>query len=76
MGWYQDKQKRSNVVSGQEWRLVMGNFTEFYTRAAMDWEHFTQGMNEKLQSPEGLAPEDRWEPRCRAACVLHATTVA
>ena len=38
----------------------------------MDWEGFTPLMEERLTQPEGLKPEDRWQPRGRAACVFCA----
>ena len=45
-----------HVVRGQEWRMVLGNFTEFISRAAKDWENFTPEMREALSSEDGLLP--------------------
>ena len=61
-----------HVTSGQEWRLIIGNFTEFLTRSVTDWEKFTPTMREALNSPTGLKPENRWAPRCLRACVFCA----
>ena len=36
----------------------------------MDWEKFTPEMNEKLRSPAGLPPDERWAPRALQACVF------
>ena len=60
------------VVSGQEWRLIIANFSEFLARSATDWEGFSPEMEEQLEKPEGLHREKRWEPRGRAACVFCA----
>ena len=59
-------------MSGQEWRAIVGNFSEFYARGALDWVNFTEDMKARLTSPEGLPPEKRWEPRCMRACVFCA----
>ena len=61
-----------HVVSGQECRAIVANFAEFYSRSATDWENFTPDMVAALNSEDGLRPEDRWEPRHRAACVFCA----
>ena len=58
------------VVRGQEWRAEQANFTEFFAKSAMDWERFTPAMNEKLRSPAGLLPDERWAPRALQACVF------
>ena len=58
------------VVRGQEWRACIANFSEFFSRAALDWEHFTPQMHSKAASDDGLGPDDRWVPRQRAACVF------
>ena len=58
------------VVKGQEWRAIAANFSEFSTRAAMDWENFTPWMDELLWSPGGLSAEHLWAPRCLRACVF------
>ena len=60
------------VVSGQEWRTIVANFSEFYSRAATDWEIFTPGMLNALCSEDGLLPEARWKPRHRTSCVFCA----
>ena len=60
------------IVSGQEWRVIVANFAEFYSRSATDWDNFTPAMTAALDSEEGLRPEDRWLPRQRAACVFCA----
>ncbi len=36
----------------------------------MDWERFTPAMNEKLRSPTGRLPDERWVPRALQACVF------
>ena len=59
------------VVKGQEWRAVLQNFSEFYTRSALDWD-FTQEMKEKMECQGRLEPDERWEPRSRCACVFCA----
>ena len=58
------------VVKGQEWRAIAANFSEFFARAALDWDNFTPQMNEMLWSPDGLSAEHRWAPRCLQACVF------
>ena len=58
------------VVKGQEWRAIAANFSEFFARAALDWDNFTPQMNEMLWSPDGLSAEHRWTPRCLQACVF------
>ena len=60
------------VVRGQEWRLAMSSYTEFLTRAAKDWENFTESMLAAMASAEGLPHGQRWEHRHRAACVFCA----
>ena len=60
------------AVTGQEWRAVVGNFSEFFARSAMDWESFTPDMKEAMKSDGGLPPQSRWEPRGRSACVFCA----
>ena len=60
------------VVSGQELRAVVGNFAEFYSRSAKDWQGFTEEMHGALDSEGGLVPGDRFEPRHFAACVACA----
>ena len=60
------------VVSGQEKRAIISNFSEFYARAAMDWEKLTPEMKSQLKSAEGLQPHQRWAPRSRRACVFCA----
>ena len=35
-----------HVVRGQEWRAILGNFSEFISRASKDWENFTPDMKE------------------------------
>ena len=57
-----------HVVRGQEWRMIVANFSEFISRAAKDWECFTPAMTQASRSEDGLSPPDRWEPRHRAAC--------
>ena len=44
------------VVSGQEWRAIVANFSKFYTRSATDWEKFTPAMLSALKTKEGLLP--------------------
>ena len=39
-------QRYRNVVRGQEWRAILGNFSEFISRASKDWENFTPDMKE------------------------------
>ena len=63
-----------HVVGGQEWRAIVANFAEFYSRSATDWENFTPEMIAALGSEEGLLPEARWLPRQIAACVFCART--
>ncbi|CAK0876828.1 unnamed protein product [Prorocentrum cordatum] len=60
------------VVSGQEWRAIVANFAEFFGRSATDWEKPTDQMEAKLQSEEGLRPEERWQRRHLQACVFCA----
>ena len=60
------------AVSGQEWRAVQANFSEFFARSAMDWEKFTPEMEELLTSGAGLPADSRWSPRCLQACVFCA----
>ena len=62
------------VVGGQEWRAIVANFAEFYSRSATDWENFTPEMIAAFHSDEGLRREDRWMPRQIAACVFCART--
>ena len=62
------------VVGGQEWRAMVANFAELYSRSATDWETFTPEMIAALGSEEGLRPEDRWQPRQITACVFCART--
>ena len=61
-----------HVVSGQEWRAIVANFAEFFGRSATDWEKPTDEMKVKLQSKEGLRPEERWQRRHLQACVFCA----
>ena len=63
---------RPDGVKGQEWRAAIANFSEFFARAALDWENFTPEMEEMLQSGAGLPPASRWAPRGRKACVFCA----
>ena len=58
-------------VTGQEWRLIVANFSEFQVRGAMDWQRFSKPMLAAL--PEGLPRELRWDPRQLVACVFCAT---
>ena len=37
---------------GQEMRLIIGNFTEFYTRGAMGWGGFSEEMTAQANSDE------------------------
>jgi hypothetical protein len=60
------------VVKGQEWRAILGNFSEFFARSALDWEKFTASMQKSLESGAGLPPDCRWSPRGRHACVFCA----
>ena len=60
------------VVKGQEWRAIVSNFTEFFSRSAMDWEKFTREMRRLLTSEQGLPFQSRWSPRARRACVFCA----
>ena len=60
------------VVSGQEWRAIVANFTEFYTRAATDWEKFTPCMQKACSAGQQIAPDMRWAPRRRIGCVFCA----
>ena len=60
------------VVSGQEWRAIVANFTEFYTRAATDWEKFTPCMQKACSAGQQIAPDMRWAPRQRIGCVFCA----
>ena len=60
------------IVSGQEWRVIVANFSEFYSRSARDWEKFTPEMQHALASGQGLPAELRWRPRQRTACVFCA----
>ena len=34
------------IVKGQEWRSILANLSESYSRSAMDWEGFTDKMQE------------------------------
>ena len=61
-----------HIVSGQEWRVILQNYTEFYCRSATDWEMFTPEMKKLLASEQGLPLELRWQPRQRTACVFCA----
>ena len=72
--WLAYMQLAPYVVGGQEWRTIVANFAEFYSRSATDWEKFTPEMIAALGSEEGLRPEDRWLPRQIAACVFCART--
>ena len=58
------------TVRGQEWRALNANFSEFFSRASLDWERFTPEMRREAGTQEGLGPKDRWAPRHRAACVF------
>ena len=58
------------VVKGQEWRAVLGNYSEFFARSALDWERLTPDMESLLWTSEGLPADRRWEPRSRQACVF------
>ena len=58
------------VVSGQEWRSIVANFAEFYTRSATDWEKFTPCMQMACSAGEPIPPEIRWEPRQLIGCFL------
>ena len=61
------------VVGGQEWRAIVANFAEFYSRSATDWGNFTPEMIAALHSDD-LRREDRWMSRKIAACVFCART--
>ena len=56
-----------HVVNGQEWRAIVANFSEFYTRSATDWEKFTPEMKAALASGQGISPEIRCQPRQRTS---------
>ena len=43
------------VTKGEEWRAIVGNFAEFFSRSATDWENFTPEMQRKAESAEGLS---------------------
>ena len=58
------------AVKGQEWRSIITNYSEFFSRSAMDWEHFTPRMKQLLGSEDGLSAHDRWAPRGRHTCVF------
>ena len=70
--WLSLMQLAPCAVSGQEWRAIIANFAEFYSRSATDWEHFTPAMLAALQTTMGLLPEQRWQPRQRVGCVYCA----
>ncbi|CAK0796442.1 unnamed protein product, partial [Prorocentrum cordatum] len=70
--WLAHMQLAPHVVTGQEWRAIVGNFAEFFGRSATDWESFTPEMVAALFSEDGLRPEERWLPRQLAACVFCA----
>ena len=61
-----------HVVTGQEWRVIVANFSEFYSRSARDWEKFTPEMQAAVTSGRGIPREVRWQPRRREACVFCA----
>ena len=61
-----------HIVSGQEWRVIVANFSEFYCRSATDWENFTVGMKAMLSNGDKIPAELRWQPRQRTACVFCA----
>ena len=48
-----------HIVSGQEWRVILANYTEFYCRSANDWEQFTPEMKALLTSGQGIPRELR-----------------
>ena len=72
--WLSLMQLKPYIVSGQEWRAITANYSEFYSRAATDWENFTPEMQAALDNDVGLLPEDRWQPRLRVGCVFCART--
>ena len=59
-------------VGGQLQRAVVRNFSEFLARGNLGWNRFTPQMREAAESEEGLAAEERWEPRSWVVCVFCA----
>ena len=57
-------------VGGQLQRAVVRNFSEFLARGNLGWNRFTPQMRKAAESEEGLAAEERWEPRSWVACVF------
>ncbi len=53
-------------------RAIISNFSEFYARASLDWQNFTDDMEAALQSSHGLDGAHRWECRRMLACVCCA----
>ena len=60
-----------HVVKGEEVRLYTNSYAEFLSRSSMDWE-LPDSATGKLDSENGLLPEERWTPRHRTACVFCA----
>ena len=50
----------------------LATFAELQSRSAVAWEDVSPGMKAALADGSILQPEDRWEPRAVAACVLCA----
>ena len=65
-------QLKPYIATGQEWRSIISNFSEFYARSATDWQNFMPEMRALAAGSDGLPPERRWQCRQRVACVFCA----